>query len=65
LPDVDAITPLDAARVVVRTPPDPQTGRPRMELDVLAMNRRRCAQPQPGAPASEDLRGGSDAVSAV
>ena len=41
---LDAITPLDAMRVVVRTPPDPQTGSQRMELDVLEMIRRLCAQ---------------------
>jgi hypothetical protein len=41
---LDAITPLDAARVVVRTPPDPQTGSQRLELDVLEMIRCLCAQ---------------------
>ncbi len=41
---LDAITPLDAKQVRVRTPIHPSTGQRDLELDVLEMIRRLCAQ---------------------
>ncbi len=41
---LDAITPIDAEQVRVRTPIHPNTGQRNLELDVLEMIRRLCAQ---------------------
>jgi len=41
---LDAMTPVEADRLKVYTPPDPRTGQRDLELDVLEMIRRLCAQ---------------------